>query len=130
MGLAPGAAGRRSAAAIAVEPCRCAWWDVVACGQGWCIAAAGSCARAFACRYLCSCNALLCLAGGLLGRLQAKAVQRLLGVAVQLVRVEIADVTLRYVQVCRAAAFLGGWGGCRLSLHVVLALACCNPAHS
>lgn len=47
-----------------------------------------------------------CCAGGLLGRLQAKAVHRLLGVAVQLVRVEIADVTLRYVQVCGLATLL------------------------
>lgn len=31
---------------------------------------------------------------------------RLLGVAVQLVRVEIADVTLRYVQVCGLATLL------------------------
>ena len=38
-------------------------------------------------------------AGGLLGRLQARALQRVLGVAVQLVRLEVQDVTLRYVQV-------------------------------
>lgn len=43
-------------------------------------------------------------ADGLLGRLQAKAVQRLLAVAVQYVRVEVADVCLRYVQVRRAVA--------------------------
>ena len=35
----------------------------------------------------------------LLGRVQAKAVSRLLGVAVQLVRLEVSDVSFRYLQV-------------------------------
>ena len=35
---------------------------------------------------------------GVLGRLQARALQRLLAVAVQYVRVEVADVEVQYVQ--------------------------------
>jgi hypothetical protein len=42
-----------------------------------------------------------CLAGGLLGRLQAKALQRILAVAVQCVRLEVADVAVKYIQVRR-----------------------------
>lgn len=38
-------------------------------------------------------------AGGMLGRLQARALQRLLAVAVQYVRLEVTDVELKYVQV-------------------------------
>lgn len=37
--------------------------------------------------------------GGVLGRLQARALQRLLAVGVQYVRLEVADVELKYVQV-------------------------------
>ncbi len=75
--------------------------------------------------YCCCCCCALWRAGGLLGRLQAKAVQRLLGVAVQLVRVEIADVTLRYVQV--GAGLTNGWEHMHLSVSCsgcVEAMAC------
>jgi hypothetical protein len=51
-------------------------------------------------------------AGGLLGRLQARVLQRLLAVGVQYVLVEVAEVEVKYCQV--AASFLASCGALRL----------------
>lgn len=47
---------------------------------------------------------------GMLGRLQARALQRLLAVGVQCMRLEVADVELKYVQVGLEDGGLGGLG--------------------